>query len=327
MSKKMEESQSSKFAEDSASSSEGSDDDVYDLPEVALPVANRGRRKTVMAAPLKVDADWRPPRYDKTDEEQDEIRQSVANNVLFSTLEEKEMDIIVAAFNSVSFDDGDDIIVQGDTDANLFYVMRTNSCDIFVDGRKVIEVGPGQSFGELALLYDSPRAATVRAVGNVRCWALDRVTFKMILMDATMKRRRLYESFVNDVPILQTLRETERLTVADAFRSVQYMAGDTIIAEGEAGDVFYVIKSGEVACTKAGYDQEVSERLTSGYYFGELALLNNSPRAATVTAVKDTTVLTLSRATFKRLLGPLEDSLRRNIDVYDRYVRENSSKK
>ena len=57
-------------------------------------------------------------------------------------------------------------------------------------------------------------------------------------------------------------------------------------------------------------------------YFGELALLNDEPRAATVTATEFTVVLQIDRDTFTRLIGPLQDILRRNEDMYAKYVAD-----
>ena len=74
-----------------------------------------------------------------------------------------------------------------------------------------------------------------------------------------------------------------------------------------AGDNFYLIRSGEVKCTKVGSADEVSRRLKKGDFFGELALLSTDKRAATVSSVEKTTVLTLGRVQFTRLLGPLKD--------------------
>ena len=78
-------------------------------------------------------------------------------------------------------------------------------------------------------------------------------------------------------------------------------------AQGDAGDNFYLIRSGEVKCTKVGSADEVSRRLKKGDFFGELALLSTDKRAATVSSVEKTTVLTLGRVQFTRLLGPLKD--------------------
>lgn len=76
---------------------------------------------------------------------------------------------------------------------------------------------------------------------------------------------------------------------------------------------------GELKATKEDCDTEVCPRITVGGYFGELALLNDTPRAATITAVADSKLLVMDRAAFKRLLGPLVDILKRNMDVYAKY--------
>jgi len=88
------------------------------------------------------------------------------------------MDIIIGAFQKKTFSKGDDIISQG-AEGDMFYVVEDGECEIFVTGvGKVMEIGGfGSSrnfFGELALLYDAPRAATVTAAGKVTCWGLDR---------------------------------------------------------------------------------------------------------------------------------------------------------
>ena len=73
----------------------------------------------------------------------------------------------------------------------------------------------------------------------------------------------------------------------------------------DEGNSFFIIRDGEVKCTKGG--AKVSARLGKGDFFGELALLSSDKRAATVTATKATTVLSLKRDEFTRLLGPLKD--------------------
>lgn len=94
------------------------------------------------------------------------------------SLGDREFEIVLAAFQEMTFAEGHDIIRQG-AEGDLFYVVSSGTCDIFVNGSLVSQVGPGQSFGELALLYDAPRAATVRASSPCTCWALDRVRKKI----------------------------------------------------------------------------------------------------------------------------------------------------
>jgi cAMP-dependent protein kinase regulator len=62
-------------------------------------------------------------------------------------------------------------------------------------------VGPGDYFGELALIYGTPRAATVKAVSSVKLWAIDRMTYRKIVMGQTLKKRAMYENFLKKVPL------------------------------------------------------------------------------------------------------------------------------
>merc|ERR1719456_889415 len=110
------------------------------------------------------------------------------------------------------------------------------------------------------------------------------------------------------------------MTVADALKSEEFEDGAKIIIQGDPGDKFFIVEDGAAVATKAfvpGQDPTEVKKYASGDYFGELALLKNEPRAANVIAVGKCKVLVLDRRTFKRLLGPLEDILRREASKYD----------
>lgn len=178
-------------------------------------------------------------------------------------------------------------------------------------GTKVSTIEAGGSFGELALMYNAPRAATVvSAEGGCTLWALDRLTFRRILMESTFARRRLYESFLEEVPILSTITAYERSKIADALETQKFPAGELIIKEGDPGYSFYLLESGE-ADAYIGEPGNKVKHYTKGDYFGELALLNDEPRAASVVAGTDVKVATLGKNAFQRLLGPVEGIMRR----------------
>jgi cAMP-dependent protein kinase regulator len=258
---------------------------------------------------------------------------SLETNILFSGLSKSELDVVVSAMKRLSFAK-DDIIINQGAEGDLFYVIQSGNCEIAVEGvGKVMEIGGFSNnadalrnyFGELALLYDSPRAATVKAgTENVEGWGLDRVTFKTILADSTQKQRTMYSKFLEKVEVLQQLSVYERLTIADALTPKQYSEGDVILNEGDEGFEFYIIEKGNVVCTKNldGKQSDVSDKLGPGDYFGELSLIHNQTRAATVQACGDVKCLVLDRATFKRLLGPLETILAQNQELYDSYVAQ-----
>lgn len=66
----------------------------------------------------------------------------------------------------------------------------------------MVTIGEGGSFGELALIYGTPRAATVKAKVHCKLWAIDRDTYRRILMGSTIKKRKLYDEFLSKVSIL-----------------------------------------------------------------------------------------------------------------------------
>ena len=87
---------------------------------------------------------------------------------------------------------------------------------------------PGESFGELALLYNAPRAASIQAETDCILFSLDRECFNNIVKDATMKKRARYEQFLLGVEILQTMDPYERIKIADALKPEEFKAGQII---------------------------------------------------------------------------------------------------
>ena len=138
--------------------------------------------------------------------------------------------------------------------------MFQGSVDIFVNEVKVVSLGEGGSFGELALIYGTPRAATVTAASNVKLWGIDRDSYKKVLMESTMKKRKLYGDFLNSLSLLgklffettqseslnlpDDLDKWERLTIADALEEINFEDEEEVFLKGDIGKDFYLILEG-----------------------------------------------------------------------------------
>merc|ERR1712110_378461 len=131
-------------------------------------------------------------------------------------------------------------IQQGDEGDN-FYIIDQGEVEIYVGGEKVLNIGEGGSFGELALIYGTPRAATVKAASDVKLWGMGRDSYRRILMGSTIRKRKMYEEFLSKVSILENLDKWERLTVADALEAVSFEDGDVVVTQGESGNDFFII--------------------------------------------------------------------------------------
>ena len=168
---------------------------------------------------------------------------------------------------------------------------------------------PGEAFGELALLYNAARAASIEATEASELWALDRRTFNHIVKDSAQQKREKYEAFLTQVSILQNMEAYERSKLADAIHEKWYEEGDYVITEGQEGDSFFMIMSGKAYATKTfepGKPPVTVLEYKEGDYFGERALLKNEPRAANIIARTRLQVVALERKSFKRLLGPID---------------------
>jgi cAMP-dependent protein kinase regulator len=276
-----------------------------------------GRRVGISNEPIdESDVKVNIPVNQKSEEEMRHIELAITNCSMFSHLSSDDKVTISKAMFSASFEQGDTIMNQGD-EGSHFYVIDSGECDVFVNNEFVKTLEPGESFGELALIHGTPRAATIEAKTPVSLWGIDRVTFRKVLMDTTMKKRKLYGNFLRNVEILKTLTDYELQTVADALVQEKWRDREVIVRQNDTGHAFFIIEEGTVNVFK---DEILVARLHAGDYFGEMALMFDQPRAATVKASGDVKTVRLDRQSFKRLLGSCEDLLKRNMSVYNMII-------
>nr|AAC47268.1 44 kDa regulatory subunit of cAMP-dependent protein kinase [Paramecium tetraurelia] len=318
-----------------SSSDESSEDehveDLMDKQKLVQAKANKPTRTSVSAevyGQFNKKGQFQPKKVNKSEDAIKRIKQRMSQAFMFSALDEHELAIVIDAMEEKKFKAGDFVIKQGD-DGDVLYVVDQGQLDCF----KVFKKGepekhlkvyqPGESFGELALLYNVPRAATIKAKTDAICFSLDRETFNHIVKDAAAKKREKYEEFLSKVELLKDMDPYERLQIADALKVQKFNQNDYIIRQGEQGNTFYFIQKGDCIATKTenGTEKEVYSYKV-GDYFGELALIKHEPRAANIVAKSEVIVVYLDSDSFRRLIGPVDEILKRNMGRYEKYVKK-----
>ena len=273
------------------------------------------------------------------------ILAAVEANAIFARLNEEQIQLLQQAMTEQRVAAGTCVINQGEK-GDHFYIVDSGTLEAKVVRSKspsvpgspasgsatgsfkgeqitVKEYGAGESFGELALMYNGPRAATVLAVSDCVLWSLDRVTFRSIVIEANTRNASMYEAFLEKVALLSPLTKEQRNRMVDALEEVTYRQGEVIIEEGSAGQYLYIIVDGEVKVSKGG---EELVRRKSGDYLGEASLTTGEPTIASVSACSNVCKLVrLGREQFNRLLGPLDSLLMvRTYDASGKEILEES---
>mmetsp|Transcript_4111 Transcript_4111/g.4700 ORF Transcript_4111/g.4700 Transcript_4111/m.4700 type:complete len:406 (-) Transcript_4111:223-1440(-) len=306
---------------------EEEEDDEDDEPPPGWLKSEESQQKTRTSVSAEAYGEWNakkaftPPDYPKSDDQKQRLKETLNKSFMFSALEEKDMQLVLGAMKECKVEAGEKVINEGDNGDFLFVIEKgTLNCTKSLNGEdKVVKtVNEGDVFGELALLYNCPRAASVVAADACICWQLDRESFNHIVKDAAVARRNKYDEFLKSVNLLASLEAYERSQIADALVPETCKKGDIIVKQDDPGDKFYILEEGSLYALKniGGEEKRVMD-YKPGDYFGELALLKNQPRAASVVVESDTAkVLSMSRMSFNKMLGPLADLLSSKVSSY-----------
>lgn len=266
------------------------------------------RAQNVFAEPLDMSEDFVIPNFPKSDTSIKFIDDSLADNFIFASLTKEERRLLINAMKADTVPSGTVIIQQGEV-GDYFYVVEDGNISFAVDGNHVGACQRGASFGELALLYNCPRAATCIANTDCKLWKVDQRTFRYMLANNNASQEKEVLDVLRKVQFLADLDKELLVKIADALTTVSFQRGDRIINKGDVGEVFYILKEGKVKVHDIGFgdSQYVDQVLNPGDFFGERALLTGDPRMANITAEVASVALCLSRDEFEKTIGPLQD--------------------
>lgn len=172
----------------------------------------------------------------------------------------------------------------------IVYQPKTAKDDPELD-KKILftkEMTKGAGFGELALIYNDKRSATIIAMEECETFVLDGVLFKQMIIQSTMQKRTNHAGFLNQIKLFDSLEKQQKLRLVDGLVQITFAKDEFVFKEGDEGLEFFIIEKGEVECLKNG-ESETDElksirKLNSGDHFGELALINNDQRSLSVRA-------------------------------------------
>ena len=172
-------------------------------------------------------------------------------------------------------------------------------------------VGPGDTFGEAALLDGAPRSATVRASSHVEVLTLDARVFEALplhpeLGAALESHRRVHtlQRFLRTQSAFVSIPLEGLVEMGEELTEVHFAPGERVIVEGDPADCLYIVKDGRLKVSRVDGDRSIAVGyLRTGDAFGEAALRPGQLRQATVEASIPTTLLRLDAEPFRRLAG------------------------
>jgi CRP-like cAMP-binding protein len=251
----------------------------------------------------------------------------------FSSLSDGALEALSEKAQPVKLSAGTQIIKEG-APASSFYLICNGEVEItkktdFGQSAKVASAGSGESFGEMALLTNLPRSCTVAAKTDVTLAKISREDFEEIIhLDTAfsnmLERKAKDHADFNVLKTLQPLALVEpekMLALISTMKEKTFAPGENIITQGDKGDAYYIVKSGCVAVfQKKGDEEQRVAELKSGEGFGEEAIIRMKPRNATVKAIDETTVLSLDKPTFEKILRRtfIENAFSEDLDEEDR---------
>ena len=269
-------------------------------------------QSTRMILPDDFHTSYKPPFYPKIQDTLQFLLQALGDNFIFDSLDDGAKTDFVHAMQLQEFKEGERVMNQGDI-GDYFYIIYDGEVAFHVndaeeegkglppkhDGKDILvrdenlppRVGSGSkgsSFGELALLYSSPRQASVRALSPLTLYKIDQQTFKLLHTSHEVKDRTSIISVFEDLSMFGDLDDHQIQKLADAATIVEFDEGERIVNKGDNGSIMYIVKSGQV---------------------GERALITNEARAANVTAVCKTLLMAISKGVLEEILGPLDQAI------------------
>ncbi|MCG3174097.1 MAG: hypothetical protein GMKNLPBB_02321 [Myxococcota bacterium] len=238
-----------------------------------------------------------------------QLVQELRNIPLFAAMSNADLTQLAHAVELRTYKAGNYIIRQGDQ-GDEFYSIRRGAVEVRITSNTGLEgtvarLQPGDGFGEIALLQQVPRTASVLATEDTEVFAMKRDDFIAACQKANLSPDKVTSllrmlQYLKTLDFFRDLSSGQLLKLATQLRPESANPGDYVIRQGEIGNKFYLLQGGEVdiAIGDSPANEKVVASLKPGSYFGEIALLKNIPRTANVKAKTPVQLLSLTKEVF-----------------------------
>lgn len=238
------------------------------------------------------------------------IKVGMKQDRVCALLEDQELEAILDTMEYFEFRKNDLIVEQGKM-GTTFFVTQQGTLEVSVNGSVYNTLAAGKAFGGLALLYNCPRTATVRALDTCGVWGANGGTFHKVLQDNSQKHYAENRKFLDSIRLFDGLTSRQKDRVGEAFFAEVFEGGARVVTEGDAVSAIYFVKKGELKSVKGGsvkpngeFDGGVEEgRHGPGDCFGENALIKNEKIPFTVLTVGRSELLCISVGELREVLG------------------------
>jgi cAMP-dependent protein kinase regulator len=256
---------------------------------------------------VKREPGYQPPSYDHSEEDRKIILRALDKNFFLGNKSKEELRNLAPLFEECSYKRGARIIEQGET-GDFFYVLRSGAVRFVVDGVTVSKTSQkGISFGELSLLYTSPRAASVVAVEDSRLFRVGQDDFRTVLQSQTQASVEKKFKLLEKITFLESVSKKDIKRLAAAMTPHLFRPDEVLLKKGDAGRDFWILQEGKVKATDIAYGSSKFEDQSygPGDHFGALALVKEEPLSANVTSLTSGIAFTIGRKTFEKILGSM----------------------
>ena len=286
----------------------GDDDDGDEAAASPSSRMMKDRLRVVFAKPVHVARDFAAVLFPKSNQERDFLVQALNQHFLFAKLSARERMHLINAMELVaSMKQGKTLIQQGDI-GDYLYVIYSGTVRFWVDDKDEGTATTGAVVGELALLYDCPRAATVVAETDLVVYRVSQYTFRRIKAAHVLQNDHETRTALRKISIFQDLPDPYIQRLADSLLEQKFKQGDVLARKGEEATAFYIIKEGHVVGKEIsiGSTKFADKRFGPGAFFGEGAIVTGTPLAGTAIAETNGSAWILTKERFLRTLGHLD---------------------